>query len=71
MYEQLLFIDYKKKYIRSKFSFKKFISFFYRYTSLLVLKKDKMVSFVAPGCTNRAKKNSNIIIIVTIIILLL
>ena len=37
----------------------------------LVLKKDDMVSSGAPGCTNRADKNSNIIRLVTIIIMLL
>ena len=30
-----------------------------------MLKKDKMVSCEAPGCTNRADKNSNIITLVS------
>ena len=37
-----------------------------------MLEKDEMVSCGAPGCTNRADKNSNVILIlVTIIIMLL
>ena len=35
-----------------------------------MLKKDKMVSWGGPGCTNRAEKNSDIITLVAIIILL-
>ena len=38
---------------------------------LLALKKDKMVSCGAPGCTNRVDKNSNIITLVAVIIMLL
>ena len=32
----------------------------------LVLNHDKMVSYRAPGCINRAYKNSNTIVLVTI-----
>ena len=70
-----MFTDYKKKYLRRKFSFRK--TRFKRLLAFVILttsnspKKIKTFNCGGPGCTSRACKNSNVTTIVRIMMMLL